>query len=203
MRYHDGKECDMDLVGNFNPTTNRIVCATCGKLVLKYRMKHHERIHLEPKHHKYFHCSYEGCTYKNQILYETKHHIQNYHIKDEKFKCPVCDKRFSALRCVNKHVKTHSQERKFECTFPGCGMKFKRSYALQTHKLRHSDLKPMKCELCEFSCRQRPSIDCHMKSQHGMVRAVETEATIPGVKKTITYVLAESVGKKRKRTKKQ
>ncbi len=38
--------------------------------------------------------------------------------------------------------------------------------APQVHYRTHTDEKPILCELCDFACRQRASLQWHMKKRH-------------------------------------
>ena len=52
------------------------------------------------------------------------------------------------------------------CTFMTCTKAFKTADSLKVHMLFHQDLKPLKCEHCEYTCRQKASIRFHMKKKH-------------------------------------
>ena len=39
----------------------------------------------------------------------------------------------------------------------------------------HTNEKPMRCGLCEYTCRQRNSMNWHMKTKHSMKKHVTPE----------------------------
>jgi len=79
--------------------------------------------------------------------------------------CPICGKMISQLPA---HLKTHSQERKFQC--PKCPAKFKRAQTLKQHLPIHSSEPQFKCTLCPATFRQSPNFYLHMKHVHNRGR---------------------------------
>lgn len=59
-----------------------------------------------------------------------------------------------------------SDNRTHFCTFITCTKAFRTADALKVHTLMHTDEKPLKCEHCEYTCRQKNSIKFHMKKKH-------------------------------------
>ena len=121
-----------------------------------------------------------------------------------KFKCPYrgCETVLSSREAQGKHVKlvhmrNHSQNisggsdgalntamtptlmdpkgELFSCDFPRCRRTFKESKTLRIHKMQHTDEKPLKCKMCDYSCKQRNSLNWHMKSRHGLEKKVSSD----------------------------
>jgi len=65
--------------------------------------------------------------------------------------------------CVDGRVK---------CEFPGCRREFRELKHLKVHRMQHTDERPLACALCTYSCRQRNSLNWHMKSRHGLDKSV-------------------------------
>ena len=63
----------------------------------------------------------------------------------------------------------------FVCTFPGCDKRFKEAKHLKVHQMQHTDSKPLSCHLCPYSCRQRNSMNWHMKSKHHYEKNVSSD----------------------------
>lgn len=62
--------------------------------------------------------------------------------------CAVCKKSFPTATSLNKHLKTHSDERQFACTHPGCQKRFSHSSTLKDHMNIHLQRKPYTCKEC-------------------------------------------------------
>jgi hypothetical protein len=61
---------------------------------------------------------------------------------------------------------------RIECDFPGCRRTFRELKHLKVHRMQHTDERPLACALCNYSCRQRNSLNWHMKSRHGLKNRV-------------------------------
>ena len=59
-----------------------------------------------------------------------------------------------------------SDNRTYFCRWITCTKAFRTAESLKTHSLVHTDEKPVKCEHCDYTCRQRNSIRFHMKKKH-------------------------------------
>jgi hypothetical protein len=62
--------------------------------------------------------------------------------------CHVCKKSFPTSTGLNKHLKTHNDERQFACTHPGCTKRFSHSSTLKDHMNIHLQRKPYTCKEC-------------------------------------------------------
>jgi len=58
------------------------------------------------------------------------------------------------------------------CEFPGCQREFRELKHLKVHRMQHTNERPLSCALCSYSCRQRNSLNWHMKSRHGLSKSV-------------------------------
>ena len=56
--------------------------------------------------------------------------------EDGKFKCKVCQKGFSLQRLLNRHMKCHSDVKRYLCTF--CGKGFNDTFDLKRHTRTHT-----------------------------------------------------------------
>ena len=59
-------------------------------------------------------------------------------------------------------------ERRFKCEYPGCDKAFRHSDNLKVHHRQHTGEKPIICSLCPFDCRQKSSLQWHIKKHHGV-----------------------------------
>ena len=60
-------------------------------------------------------------------------------------------------------------DKKYSCDWPNCGKSFGHPENLQVHYRRHTDEKPLKCELCDNAYRQRSGLKYHMLKTHGIL----------------------------------
>lgn len=59
-----------------------------------------------------------------------------------------------------------SGERKFKCDWPDCGKAFRHADNLKVHYRQHTNEKPFKCAQCDFACRQKSSLQWHLRRYH-------------------------------------
>lgn len=83
-----------------------------------------------------------------------------------KFGCRICQKTFSLQRLLNRHMKCHSDVKRYLCTF--CGKGFNDTFDLKRHTRTHTGVRPYKCNLCEKSFTQRCSLESHCLKVHGV-----------------------------------
>lgn len=80
----------------------------------------------------------------------------------EKFKCDVCDKRFSLLSNFNVHKRIHKREKPFRCAV--CGKSFRLAKSLTVHMVLHTETESFDCPVCDRSFTRSGSLKIHMKS---------------------------------------
>jgi uncharacterized Zn-finger protein len=77
---------------------------------------------------------------------------------------------FAKKHKINNHIRIHTGERPFVCSFPGCDRKFARQDGLSTHSKTHSSVKPFYCSFsgCRKAYYHSRSLKKHEKSHLGM-----------------------------------
>lgn len=60
-------------------------------------------------------------------------------------RCKFCNRVFPREKSLQAHLRTHTGERPYSCTFPGCGRAFAQSGQLRTHQRLHTGEKPFIC----------------------------------------------------------
>merc|ERR1711963_1280402 len=78
---------------------------------------------------------------------------------------------FSLQRLLNRHMKCHSDTKRYLCTF--CGKGFNDTFDLKRHTRTHTGVRPYKCNLCEKSFTQRCSLESHCLKVHGVNHSYE------------------------------
>ncbi|CAF0903719.1 unnamed protein product [Rotaria sp. Silwood1] len=84
----------------------------------------------------------------------------------EEFFCGLCTKKFKLQRLLNRHLKNHSQIKRYLCTF--CGKGFNDTFDLKRHTRTHTGVRPFKCDRCEKAFTQRCSLESHQRKVHGL-----------------------------------
>ncbi|XP_065337782.1 transcriptional regulator ovo-like isoform X2 [Cloeon dipterum] len=80
------------------------------------------------------------------------------------FSCRVCSKSFGLQRLLNRHMKCHSDVKRYLCSF--CCKGFNDTFDLKRHTRTHTGVRPYKCNLCEKSFTQRCSLESHCLKVH-------------------------------------
>jgi uncharacterized Zn-finger protein len=65
----------------------------------------------------------------------------------QRFGCPTCGKSYTSLGSLRKHMHVHG-EKSFACTFPGCNKRFADAAKLESHAVKHTASKDIKCDAC-------------------------------------------------------
>lgn len=119
-----------------------------------------------------------GHGFKNPLAVDN---VSNHRIRDDdkkspadsgssdennKFACRICSKSFTLQRLLNRHMKCHSDIKRYLCTF--CGKGFNDTFDLKRHTRTHTGVRPYKCNLCEKSFTQRCSLESHCLKVHGV-----------------------------------
>ncbi len=136
------------------------ICTDCGRFCknLGAHMKTHQP--------RSYHCLKCPLTFRTQGQLTT--HNNNVHTEsaEKQAVCGDCGKIFKTLSYLTSHRGKVHPKTLHKCTYQDCNKEFKTKDALKKHAFIHSDEKPMSCEYCEFTCRQRNSMDVHMNTHH-------------------------------------
>lgn len=80
----------------------------------------------------------------------------------DKFKCDVCDKRFSILSNYNFHLRIHKREKPFRCLV--CGKSFRLAKSLEQHMVLHTETSSFNCIVCSRTFSRSGALKLHMRS---------------------------------------
>lgn len=107
-------------------------------------------------------CSFPKCDYstKSKIMFD-QHKIT----KHTKRICKLCGFSNNVSYVFNRHMETH-RERKWVCSFPGCGFKSVAKYSLTIHKDIHLENRDRlhKCTRCDYSSFTAGGLSTHIKT---------------------------------------
>ncbi|ESO12837.1 hypothetical protein HELRODRAFT_63219 [Helobdella robusta] len=85
---------------------------------------------------------------------------------DDKHVCLICHKIFPKQRILNRHMKCHSDIKRYLCTL--CGKGFNDTFDLKRHTRTHTGVRPYKCSHCDKAFTQRCSLESHERKLHGL-----------------------------------
>lgn len=97
---------------------------------------------------------------------QPEHQLADGPQSDNKLICQECGKTFALQRLLNRHLKCHSDFKRYLCTF--CGKGFNDTFDLKRHTRTHTGVRPYKCAMCDKSFTQRCSLESHTLKVHGI-----------------------------------
>ncbi|XP_051865128.1 LOW QUALITY PROTEIN: E3 ubiquitin-protein ligase ZFP91-like [Pristis pectinata] len=130
---------------------------------------------------QYVRCEMEGCGTILANPRYLQHHMRYQHMLKKKYVCPhpSCGRLFRLQKQLLRHTKHHSDQRDYICEY--CARAFKSSHNLAVHRMIHTGEKPLQCEICGFTCRQKASLNWHMK-KHDADANYQFSCTVCGKK---------------------
>lgn len=106
-------------------------------------------------------CSQCNKSFGNKRLLTI--HVRAVHEKETNFFCHICGKRTFHKANLQNHLKTHSNERPYQCSIPGCEKRFKLRGQVLQHELTHGTEKNYTCEICQLKVKSKYYLKEHMK----------------------------------------
>ena len=146
--------------------TERKMCTTCGKMVVKKAFSLHLKGHLRAAgvSEHYFYC--DQCSkrfYTNSYL---QRHMKEAHEGIETaVTCPVCEKAFRRPEQLLQHTNIeHSTDERYQCVH--CEKRCGSATLLKSHMLKHGDPK-FKCTYCFKMLKTKTTLDAHERGHTG------------------------------------
>lgn len=100
------------------------------------------------------------CNLKFRYDVDLQNHMKMHVTPNDRYKCDVCDRRFSFLANFNAHKKIHEREKPYRCTV--CGKSFRVQKSLTAHMLLHTETS-FNCPVCDRTFSKHAHMKMHMK----------------------------------------
>jgi len=124
-----------------------------------------------PGESRKFRCPFPGCTMRLSRPSHLEKHVRT-HTNERPHKCSVCDMAFKTKWTLKKHTRIHTGEKPFRCDFPGCGKEFTQRGTFRRHERLHSDNAHVFTCHCGKTFKQRSNYTMHTRS-HSSLRTFE------------------------------
>ncbi|RVE41012.1 hypothetical protein evm_014338 [Chilo suppressalis] len=87
------------------------------------------------------------------------------HTGEKPYKCNICDKRFTVSQNLSRHQRVHTGEKPYKCNI--CDKRFTQSCHLFTHQRFHTGEKPYKCNICDKRFTVSQQLSMHQRIHTG------------------------------------
>lgn len=145
---------------NYTVPVKPFKCSKCPETFLLHtQLVMHIKKHDE---NKPFKCSICPKSFKKDKYLRC--HIDGVHLKKKAHICTICGSAFTLIQNLSEHIALkHKGEvpREHKCEI--CYKEFITEKSLKNHMLRHSDVKPFECLLCNKKFRQSIVLKAHVK----------------------------------------
>merc|ERR1712228_277245 len=85
----------------------------------------------------------------------------------KRHKCPQCEYSTDITTCLRNHIRTHTGERPYVCSYGECQKRFTTKYNLDRHIKRHLGIKNHKCSHCNKTFVTKHDLTKHIRTHTG------------------------------------
>lgn len=114
------------------------------------------------KHLKNSVCLKKSLKNLNQVSNTSEESCEEEPVEEKKSVCPYCDRSFLKPSDCDRHILTHTNERKFKCIRDDCNKTFKLKNTLERHLKTH-ERQTFTCKSCSSTYKSLKALQYHMR----------------------------------------